>query len=195
MKQITVTVKSFDGNFIKTTDVPLDMTLGDFGLAAAEVVGLLDIPIDLVEEGTDKVFNQKSTFGELGVQNGTVFILWPLAEGGGTRLSISAPINIPDLEEMTVLLVQADIVYRLEEYRADQQHWEAIMWTLMGAILGVLINWTTSEPIVISKISILAIIIFSIFACIALASVIKYRKRAEKMRERVLNSKKVRATA
>lgn len=190
-QRITVTVRNLSGDFRKTTDVPLDMKLGDFRLAAAKIAGWSSIPVCLVEEKTNKVLRDNSTFGELGIQNGTVFILSPEAEGGGTRLNISAPINIPDLEEMTVLLVQADVVYRLEEYRSDQQHWEAIMWTLVGAILGVLVNWITNEPIVISKISILAIIMFSILACIAFASVVKYRKRAEKMKERVLNSKTV----
>jgi hypothetical protein len=191
MNQITVTVKNLSGDFRKTTDVPLDMTLGDFRQEAAQIAGLSGIPSCLIEEETNKVVRDNLTFNELGIQDGAVFILIPEAEGGGIRLDISAPINIPDLEEMTVLLVQADIVHRLEEYRSDQQHWEAIMWTLVGAILGVLVNWITNEPIVISKISVLAIILFTIFACIALASVTKYRKRAETMKERILSSKQV----
>jgi hypothetical protein len=130
-------------------------------------------------DSKNKILNDKLTIGELGIEDGTVLTLMPLAEaGGGVRLDISAPINIPDLEEMTILLVQADIVYRLEEYRSDQQYWEAVMCTLMGAILGIIINWVTNEPISISKISILAIILFSIFACIAFGSAIKYRNRA-----------------
>ena len=191
MQQITVSVRNLAGDFRKTTEVPLDMKVGDFKQAAAELAGLPGLSILLVEEGTDKLVQDDQTFGELGIKDGSIFILCPEAEGGGTRLSISAPINIPDLEEMTVLLVQADVVYRLEEYRSDQQHWESIMWTLVGAILGVLVNWVTSEPVVISKISILVLIMFSIFACIASVSVTKYRKRAEQMKDRILSSKKL----
>ncbi len=106
------------------------------------------------------------------------------------KLDISAPVSIPKREDMAVLLVPADIVYRLEEYRSDQHHWESIMWTLVGAILGVLVNWSTSEPLVISKVSVIIITLLFIFSSITFSSAIKYKKRANKMKERMMNSLK-----
>jgi hypothetical protein len=191
MKEITVTVKNAYKDFTKSVDIPVDMKVEEFKQAAAEMAGLSNIPVLLIDEGTNKVLQDNLTFDELNAKDGDVFVLHPDGEGGGVRLNISAPINIPDIEEMTVLLVQADVVSRLEEYRSDQQHWESIMWTLIGAVLGVLVNWVTSEPMVISKVSILVIVLFLVFSFIAFTAAFKYRKRAEKMKDRILSSRKV----
>jgi hypothetical protein len=299
MQEFTVTVRTLDGTGRKTTEVPLDMTLGDFREAAAEILGLSGIPTSLVDEKTNQVFRDGLTFQESNIENGAVFVLVPEAEGGGVetstkkvnelflrvtyrdkfsevsvpedatvyflmaatfnnlikqgisnieetnnykallkrtneflkktntlaqesvldndeliivhdledpidrlklgyrvpqnaidRIDISAPVSIPKREDMTVSLVPADIVYRLEEYRSDQQHWESIMWTLVGAILGVLVNWATSDPLVVSKVSVIILVIFFVFTSIALTSAIRYRRRAEKMKERMMNSMK-----
>lgn len=106
------------------------------------------------------------------------------------KLDISAPVSIPKREDMAVSLVPVDIVYRLEEYRSDQQYWESTMWALVGAILGVVVNWSTSEPLVISKMSVIILIMLLVFSFITLSSALKYRKRADRIKERMLASVK-----
>jgi hypothetical protein len=82
MNQITVTVRNLSGDFRKTTDVPADMTLGDFKQAAQEMAGLSSVPCSLVLEKTNKVMRDSDTFESAGIESGSVFILTPEAEGG-----------------------------------------------------------------------------------------------------------------
>jgi hypothetical protein len=80
MNQITVTVRNHTGDFRKTTDVPADMTFGDFKLAAQERAGMSQVPCNLILEKTNKVMRDSDTFEEAGIEPGSVFILVPEAE-------------------------------------------------------------------------------------------------------------------
>ncbi|RUS92681.1 hypothetical protein DSM106972_098550 [Dulcicalothrix desertica PCC 7102] len=82
MEGITVTVRNLSGDFRKTTDVPLDMTLGDFRQAAQEMAGLSTVPCALVLEKTNKAVRDNDTFQSASIPSGAVFILTPEAEGG-----------------------------------------------------------------------------------------------------------------
>lgn len=82
MNQITVTVRNLSGDFRKTTDVPADMTFGDFKLAAQERAGMSQVPCDLILEKTNEVMRDSDTFEGAGIEPGSVFILAPEAEGG-----------------------------------------------------------------------------------------------------------------
>lgn len=82
MEQITVTVRNVSGDFRKTTEVTLDMTLGDFRQAAQEMAGLSTVPCTLVLEKTNKQMRDDDTFQSADIQSGAVFVLTPEAEGG-----------------------------------------------------------------------------------------------------------------
>ena len=82
MNQTTVTVRNLSGDFRKTTDVPSDMTLGDFKQVAQELAGLSSVPCSLVLEKTNKVMRDSDTFQSAGIEPKTVFVLAPHAEGG-----------------------------------------------------------------------------------------------------------------
>jgi hypothetical protein len=82
MEEITVTVRNVSGDFKKTTEVPLDMTFGDFRQAAQELAGLSTVPCTLVLEKTNKVMKDSDTFQSAGIQSGAGFILTPENEGG-----------------------------------------------------------------------------------------------------------------
>ena len=301
MKEYTVSVRTVDGSFKKTTEVPSDMILRDFKEAAAEILGLSGIPTYLIHEETHQLVKDNLTFKELDINDGAVFVLVPEAEGGGddrllhrppskvnelflkviyqdqcTELSvsentsiyllltsalnifleqevseihetnnykillkrtnkflnktkdlaqenilnndeliivldlkdpidqiqadyqipqniqdgfsISAPVSIPKQKDMAISLIPADIVYRLEEYRSDQHYWESVMWTLVGAILAVIVNWSTSETLVISRTSVVILMMLFIFLVITFTSATKYRKRADKMKKQMIST-------
>ncbi len=82
MEEITVTVKNLSGDFKKTTEVPLDMLLGDFREAAKELANLSNVPCTLVLEKSNKVMRDNDTFQSAGITSGSVFVLTPEAEGG-----------------------------------------------------------------------------------------------------------------
>ena len=101
-------------------------------------------------------------------------------------VDLSAPVYIPTKESLAIGLVPADTVYRLEEYRADQMRWEGIMWAFIGAVLGVIVNWVTSEPIIISRTSLIVIAVFVIMVIITMIASRDYKRRAESMKSRIL---------
>lgn len=82
MEQITVTVRNLGGDFKKTTEVMLDLTLGDFREEAQKMAGLSTVPCTLVLEKTNKQMKDSETFQSADIQSGAVFILAPEAQGG-----------------------------------------------------------------------------------------------------------------
>ncbi len=100
---------------------------------------------------------------------------------------LGAPIFIPNRDSLAIGLVPSDIVYRLEEYRSDQMKWETILWIFVGAILGIVVNWITSEPLVISRASLVVVVILVIISIIIGVNAREYRKRADEMKSKILD--------
>lgn len=100
---------------------------------------------------------------------------------------LAAPIYIPNRDSLAIGLVPSDIVYRLEEYRSDQMKWETILWIFVGAVLGIVINWITSDPIVISRTSVVVLIILIIVSVVIGVNAREYKKRADEMKSKILD--------
>jgi hypothetical protein len=188
MEEITITIKTVDGCFKKSVDVPIDMLIRDLGESAQEQANLLNVPCTLLDS-QNNALRESDTVQSAGIEDGATLTLVPEAEGGGRLQDVSAPIYVPDREDIAILLVPFDTVHRLEEYRAEHQYWEVVMWTFIGSILGVIVNWTTSQPIIFSKVSVILLIMLTIFTVIAFASSIKYKKRVEKIKEKMEQQK------
>lgn len=103
------------------------------------------------------------------------------------EIKISAPVRIPSL---TIDLVPADLVYRLEEYRSDQIRWEAVFWTFVGATFGVIVNWVTTDPITITKSSIILVVILGVMIIITGLSAREYKKRADMLKASAFSANK-----
>ena len=82
MSGITVTVRNLGGDFRKTTEVDLDMRLGDFRQAAQELAGKSGVISHLILEKNNKPVNEDDTFANAGIESGTVFILISEDQGG-----------------------------------------------------------------------------------------------------------------
>ncbi|AFZ15614.1 hypothetical protein Cri9333_4848 (plasmid) [Crinalium epipsammum PCC 9333] len=80
METIKVIVKTFDGNFKKTTDVPGDMLIEDFQWEAQEVANLSSVPYYLILDKTNKILRGNDTFQGAGIQSGSLLILVPYVE-------------------------------------------------------------------------------------------------------------------
>jgi len=102
------------------------------------------------------------------------------------QINITAPIYIPTIDSLAINLVPADLVYRLEEYRSDASRWEATFWTLIGAIIGVIVNWVTNDPINISRTSIVVIAFLLVMAVLIGIAARDYRKRADIIKSQML---------
>lgn len=82
METVTITIRSFDGTFKKTTDVPLNMILGDLRDAAQEQANLLQVPCDLILDKNNQILRESDTVQSAGIQSGSLLTLTPRAEGG-----------------------------------------------------------------------------------------------------------------
>jgi hypothetical protein len=83
MEKITVTIKTVDGTFKKTTDVPLDMLIGDLLEAVRELANLVQVPCDLIlDKNNNQILRESDTVESAGIQSGALLTLTPRAEGG-----------------------------------------------------------------------------------------------------------------
>lgn len=101
----------------------------------------------------------------------------------------TAPVEIPTREQMKVKLVPVHLVNRLEEARSDEHFWGAVFWAVMGAILGIICNWATSDPIKITRPS---LVVMALFAAIGLLTFVggvrKYQDRAKGIQLEVIQA-------
>lgn len=82
METITVTVKTVDQTFKKTTDVPLDMLIGDFKDQAQELANLSTVPCDMILDKTNQILRDSDSFQGAGIQSGASLTLTTRGEGG-----------------------------------------------------------------------------------------------------------------
>jgi len=95
----------------------------------------------------------------------------------------TAPVEMPSREQMRVKLVPLHLVNRLEEARSDERFWGAVFWTVLGAILGIICNWVTSDPIIISRASLVVMAILIVVGVLSCwGGVSKYKARAESIK-------------
>lgn len=110
------------------------------------------------------------------------------------QIEITAPIHIPARNNLAIDLVPSNLVYRLEEYRSDERRSEAVMWALIGAVLGIIVNWVNTDPPSISRNSLVLISILIVIIVVTWMAVKDYRKRADKIKERMLSFEMISAT-
>jgi hypothetical protein len=92
---------------------------------------------------------------------------------------ISAPVRIPERAQLTVDLIPASTIYRLEEYRADQMRAEAIMWTFIGAVIGLITSWALQESISFSRPSLIILAFLVGLAIISGVVSTNFKRRAD----------------
>ena len=80
-EQITVTVKTVDGSFKKSVDVPVDMSIKDLCDGAKEQANLSSVPCNLMDSQNNEL-QESDTIQSAGIKNGTTLTLVPQTEGG-----------------------------------------------------------------------------------------------------------------
>jgi hypothetical protein len=99
---------------------------------------------------------------------------------------LTIPIVIRKEEKEGLDFVRADRLHHIEEYRREETQWSSISYALFGAALGIVINWVTSEPLVVSKASIIVIIVFLLLGVFAAISARRFHTRAERHKVSIL---------
>ena len=82
-------------------------------------------------------------------------------------------------------MVPSDLVYKYDEYRSDESKLSAWLFTFLGAFLGVIINWATSDPFVISKTSIIIEIILLLIIIFSGSFAYSFNKRAKAAKSKI----------
>ena len=180
MPQITVFLLMPGGGRTSIT-VPDDSPANMLMPAIASTLDLPSVNADgniliyrLKREKNNAVLNDNDTLASIGTESQEVFSALPmqltqvnlksstdtLNKSPKVEDEFSAPVTIPSRESLTIGLVRSDLVYQLEEYRSDQRRWETLTTILVGAALGIVVNWVTGEPIVITKASVVILITF-----------------------------------
>ncbi len=100
----------------------------------------------------------------------------------GRSEGLSARIVLPPPEMTDVHLVPTHSLDRLEEYRSDENIVYLLIGTFGGATLGIISNWVTNDPFVITPLSgiLLALLVILTVACILWARRIQHRAQAVK---------------
>jgi hypothetical protein len=99
---------------------------------------------------------------------------------------ITAPVKLPSQEAMTVQLGPVHFIERLEEYQSDENLGFTLIGLFIGAIIGVVINWATNEPFIVTPFSLILIGIFFIFAIGTGIWLRRTRIRRENIKRRLL---------
>jgi hypothetical protein len=99
---------------------------------------------------------------------------------------LTAPVVLPSRREMTVQLAPVNLIERFDEYKADENIAWTVIGLLVGAILGVIGNWATTEPPHISRLSVGLIIVLLIMIVPAKVWLVRLRQRADTVKRRLL---------
>ena len=102
----------------------------------------------------------------------------------------SAPVYAPERERLAINLVPSDLVYKLEEYRADNKIITSIFWACIGGIVGIMGNWLTSDPPHLTPISVVAVIMLLVFSTIFGFIMSATNQRAKKKKSEIDNYNK-----
>jgi len=110
----------------------------------------------------------------------------PVPSEKASEYYITAPVEIPTREQMTVKLVPLHLMTRLEEARSDGKFWGAVFWAVVGAFFGIVCNWVTSDPINITTCSLVVMAILVVVGSLTFfGGVRKYHSRAQSIKAEV----------
>jgi hypothetical protein len=114
-----------------------------------------------------------------------------LSENRGTSYDtpsdspLTAPIHMPSREDLTLNMLPANLIYKYDEYRSDESRMSAFFFTFLGAFLGVIINWVTSHPLVISIPSLIIEFIILIVLIFSGGFTYSFHKRAKETKSEI----------
>lgn len=104
---------------------------------------------------------------------------------GANANSYTAPVHLPDREQLAVNMVPSDMIYQYDEYRSDESKMAAFFYAFLGAFLGVIINWATADPVVISKTSIIMEFVLFVVIIIMGYFTLRFNSRAKSKKSEI----------
>lgn len=102
------------------------------------------------------------------------------------RNSPTAPVKIPNKNDLTVHLVNIDLLRRLDELRGDVSLYQTMFWTFLGIAFGFIVSFSTSGQVMTRDTWML---LFLGSAVVTIFGLLWHRAtvRAQRIREKVFN--------
>jgi len=94
-----------------------------------------------------------------------------------------------------VRLVPSDSLDRLEEYRTDENVAYLLMGAFGGAILGFLSNLATNQQFIITRFSVMLMILFGVLTVLGIYWAFRLRGRVNRVKGRIFHPVGEQATA
>jgi transcriptional regulator with XRE-family HTH domain len=104
-----------------------------------------------------------------------------------TSQAITAPVTLPSREDMEVRLVSSTALDHLEEYRAEENKWFSLLGVFIGSILGIFVNVFTGGQMKAE--AWILIVVFVLFVVLTGWTGLTYRRRGDRLRDRILGNK------
>jgi hypothetical protein len=100
---------------------------------------------------------------------------------------LTARILLPERKHLNVPLAPVHSLERLEEYRSDENIAYLLTGAFVGAILGILSNWADNDPFVLTRISIVLMILLVILTIFCVIWAIRLNRRATSVKKDILS--------
>ncbi|HET9897360.1 MAG TPA: hypothetical protein VFQ44_20715 [Streptosporangiaceae bacterium] len=97
----------------------------------------------------------------------------------------SAPIVLPDRQDLTVRLVSQHSLERLRDVEADKSLFDNLLWCLLGGLIGFFTNVATSQKVAIGAAGIVFISLLAAAAIGTFAMRLRLSRRLNEARDRV----------
>src|SRR5690349_9935096 len=94
---------------------------------------------------------------------------------------LKAPVSLPSEDEMTLQLVVANSIERLEEYQREQNVIFLLIGLFGGSIDGILVNWATNETFIITRFSLVLLFLFTALTIICVLFALYIHRRIKKV--------------
>lgn len=162
----------------------LDIQLSSFVSTSppfASDADILGIELSSLRQQLDEIRKQTVTDEQL--EERIEEMLKTASRAIGRSEELTARMILPPPELTDVQLLPSGALERLEEYRSDENIAYLLTGAFGGAVLGILSNWVTNDPFVITRSSGILIVVFIALtiACIFWAR--RIHQRADKLKE------------
>lgn len=99
---------------------------------------------------------------------------------------ITAPVELPSQEAMTVRLGPVNLIERLDEYHSDENLAHTLIGLFVGAILGIIADWFIKIPIQVTPFSVILIVILFLLTVSTIFWLIRIRKRRNNIQRQII---------
>jgi hypothetical protein len=165
---------------------PFDKAFSDYVRFAGQYAG---IAVPQLQEELSQLKRQVDEYKSQAIdKNGSLNnVLEATDRVIATSSGLLARVILPRQEEMSIQLVPAHLLDRLEEYRRDVGIYTIYIGVVSGAIAGILVNWATGGESAITLVSMILVLSFVVFDGLGCLRLWQISRRADAAKKRMFH--------